>query len=57
MTPNDDKALLMQRMEDSSFDQIWRTTNMLMKLKRQVPGQEICDESQASGDVHDKTGG
>jgi len=27
---------LMQRMEESSFRQIWRITNLLLKLKRQT---------------------
>jgi hypothetical protein len=54
-TPNDESALLTQRMEDSSFRQVWRTTNMLLKLKRQAPGQEICEKSPASGYVLDKT--
>jgi hypothetical protein len=56
MAPNDENALFMQRMEDSNFRQVLRTTNMLLKLKRQAPGQEICEKSPASGDVHDNTG-
>jgi hypothetical protein len=56
IAPTHGNAMLMQRMEDSSFRQVWRTTNMLLKLKRQAPGQEICEKSQASGDVNDKTG-
>ncbi len=33
MAPRDDKALLMQRMEDSSLRQLWRLTNMLAKVR------------------------
>jgi hypothetical protein len=54
IAPTHGNAMLMQRMEDSSFRQVWRTTNMLLKLKRQAPRQEICEKNQASGDVHDK---
>jgi len=31
-------AALMQRMEESSFRQIWRITNLLLKMKRQEQG-------------------
>jgi hypothetical protein len=33
-------AALMQRMEESSFRQIWRITNLLMKVKHQAPAEE-----------------
>jgi hypothetical protein len=33
MAPRDEKALLMQRMEDSSLRQLWRLTNMLAKVR------------------------
>jgi hypothetical protein len=32
MAPRDENALLMQRMEDSSLRQLWRLTNMLVKV-------------------------
>ena len=32
---------LMQRMEESSFRQIWRITNLLLKLKRQAREEGI----------------
>ena len=31
---NDPNALVMQRMEDSNFRQVWRVTNLLLKIKR-----------------------
>ena len=33
MAPRDEKALLMQRMEDSNLRQLWRLTNMLVKVR------------------------
>jgi len=32
-TPNDESAMLMQRMEDSSRHQLWRLTNALFKVR------------------------
>jgi hypothetical protein len=32
MAPQDENALLMQRMEDSSLRQLWRLTNVLFKV-------------------------
>ncbi len=33
IAPQDEKALLMQRMEDSSLRQLWRLTNVLFKVR------------------------
>jgi hypothetical protein len=33
MAPRDENALLMQRMEDSSLRQLWRLTNILVKVR------------------------
>jgi hypothetical protein len=33
MAPQDEKALLMQRMEDSNLRQLWRLTNILAKVR------------------------
>ena len=33
VAPQDEKSLLMQRMEDSSLRQLWRLTNMLFKVR------------------------
>ena len=33
-------AALMQRMEESSFRQIWRITNLLLKIKRRAREEE-----------------
>ena len=34
MAPKDENAMLMQRMEDSSLRQLWRLTNILMKVRK-----------------------
>ncbi len=34
MAPKDENAMLMQRVEDSSLRQLWRLTNILMKVKK-----------------------
>jgi hypothetical protein len=34
--PQDEKSLLMQRMEDSSLRQLWRLTNMLFRIRNGV---------------------
>ena len=34
MAPKDQSALLMQRMEDSNLRQLWRLTNILLKVRR-----------------------
>jgi hypothetical protein len=34
MAPKDQNALLMQRMEDSNLRQLWRLTDILMKVRR-----------------------
>ena len=34
MAPKEENAMLMQRMEDSSLRQLWRLTNILLKLRK-----------------------
>ena len=34
MAPKEENAMLMQRMEDSSLRQLWRRTNILLKLRK-----------------------
>lgn len=36
IAPREENALLMQRMEDSSLRQLWRLTNILVKIRRGV---------------------
>jgi len=33
MAPNDEKAMFMQRREDSSLRQLWPLTNVLFKVR------------------------
>ncbi len=33
VAPQDEKSLLMQRMEDSNLRQLWRLTNVLFKVR------------------------
>jgi hypothetical protein len=40
MAPNDENVLLMRRMQDSNFRQVWRVTNLLLKIKRQAREEE-----------------
>ncbi|HMD86529.1 MAG TPA: hypothetical protein VKO18_17715 [Terriglobia bacterium] len=35
--PRDEQALLMQRLEDSSLRQLWRLTNMLLRVRNGAP--------------------
>jgi hypothetical protein len=34
MAPKEEDAVLMQRMEDSSLRQLWRLTNILVKVRK-----------------------
>jgi len=46
-------AALMQRMEESSFRQIWRITNLLLRIKRQVCEDESQDMLPRSREVYE----
>jgi hypothetical protein len=56
LAPSHPRTMLMMRMEDASFRQIWRTTNLLLKIKRQAQEQENCENTQVSGYVDDIKG-
>jgi len=45
---------LMQRMEESSFRQIWRITNLLLKLKRQAREERPEDIPSRTWNVDEK---
>jgi hypothetical protein len=34
LAPSNPRTMPMQRMEDSNFRQVWRVTNLLLKIKR-----------------------
>ena len=48
---------LMQRMEESSFRQIWRITNLLLKLKRQAREEGYRETPARTGNVTENIGG
>jgi hypothetical protein len=56
MAPNDENALLMQRMEDSSLRQLWRVTNVLIKVRKGALSQKDVKNEGCSGYVHENTG-
>ena len=53
MAPKNEKAMLMQRMEDSNLRQLWRLTKMFLMVKRSRRSVE-SDESSHSGDYSDE---
>ena len=50
-------AALMQRMEESSFRQIWRITNLLLKIKRQARQEETREIAPRTRDVYERKAG
>ena len=55
MTPQDENALLMRRMQDSNFRQGWRVTNLLLKIKRQAREEEALEKPSRSLNVNENT--
>ena len=49
MAPKDENALLMQRMEDSSLRQLWRLTNVLIKVRNGALTQKDVKNEGRSG--------
>ncbi len=49
MAPRDENAVLMQRAEDSSLRQLWRLTNILMKVRKGVLNLTDSKDSKCSG--------
>jgi hypothetical protein len=43
IAPAHTNALLMRRMQDSSFREVWRVTNLLLKVKRQAREEEAWE--------------
>jgi hypothetical protein len=48
-------AARMQRTEESNFRQIWRITNLLLKIERQALEKEIRKHPARSQNVHENT--
>jgi len=55
MTPQDENALLMRRMQDSNFRQVWRVTNLLLKIKREAGEEEALEKPSRSLNVNENT--
>jgi hypothetical protein len=49
------QTALMQRMEESSFRQIWRITTLLLKIKREARDEESREMPPRSKYVHERT--
>ena len=56
MAPQDEKALLMQRMEDSSLRQLWRLTNVLFKVRNGALTHRDVKNEGTSGDMYENKG-
>jgi hypothetical protein len=53
IAPNHPNARLMQRMDDASFREVWRITNMLMKIQGKGGGARNSRKRRESHDVYD----
>jgi hypothetical protein len=49
MAPKDESAVLMQRMEDSSLRQLWRLTNVLIRVRKGALTQKDVKNAGRSG--------
>jgi len=47
----------MQRMEESSFRQIWRITNLLLKINRQAREKGSGEIPRRTRDVYERKAG
>ena len=56
MAPQDQNALLMQRMEDSSLRQLWRLTNVLFRVRNGALAPRDVKNEGTSGDVYENKG-
>jgi hypothetical protein len=57
IAPAHRNALLMRRMQDSSFREVWRVTNLLLKVKRQAREEESLKSPSGSLNVYENTAG
>jgi len=46
MAPKEENAMLMQRMEDSNLRQLWRLTDILLKLRKGGLNQTGMDKEE-----------
>jgi hypothetical protein len=55
IAPTQRNAALMRRMQDSNFRQVWRVTNLLLKIKRQAREEEASERPSRSLNVNENT--
>jgi len=53
VNPNDESAMLMQRMEDSRLRQLWLGTNVLFKVRNGALIHKDVKNEGTSGDVYE----
>ncbi len=54
--PLDEKSQLMQRLEDSNLRQLWRLTNLLLRVRNEVPTPRDVRNEATSGDMYENKG-
>ncbi len=55
IAPTHPHARLMRRMQDSNFREIWRMTNLLLKIKRQAREEDALENPSRSLNVNEKS--
>jgi hypothetical protein len=55
IAPTHRNASLMRRLQDSNFRQVWRVTNLLLKIKRQAREEEAWENPSRSLNVNENT--
>jgi hypothetical protein len=56
MAPQDERSLLMQRMEDSNLRRLWRLTNILFRVRNGPLTVRDVKNEGTSGDVYENKG-
>jgi hypothetical protein len=57
IAPTHRNTLLMRRMQDSNFREVWRVSNLLLKVKRQAREEGSRESPSRSWNVGEKTAG
>jgi hypothetical protein len=56
MAPNDESAMLVQRVEDSGLHQMWGLTSALIKVRNRALTHKDVKNEGTSGDVYENKG-
>jgi hypothetical protein len=56
IAPTHRNTLLMRRMQDSNFREVWRVSNLLLKVKRQAREEGSRESPSRSWNVVERTG-